>query len=104
MQIGNVRLDPIADGSFIARPRYFGESVGEGARPDLFSHHGAAWLPIGCFVVRSDDRVILVDAGLGPELEQMSDGMHLAGGQLPTGLRALGIKPSDITDVICTHF
>ena len=29
--------------------------------------------------------------------------MHLVGGQLLTGLRALGVTPVDITDVICTH-
>jgi glyoxylase-like metal-dependent hydrolase (beta-lactamase superfamily II) len=104
MQVGNLRLDPLYDGTFIATPRYFGEGLTADARPDLFTRHGSAWLPIGCFVVRGDDRVVLVDAGLGPELEPMSDSMYLVGGQLPTGLRALGVSATEITDVICTHF
>jgi glyoxylase-like metal-dependent hydrolase (beta-lactamase superfamily II) len=29
--------------------------------------------------------------------------MRLVGGQLLTGLRALGVAPADITDVVCTH-
>jgi glyoxylase-like metal-dependent hydrolase (beta-lactamase superfamily II) len=47
--------------------------------------------------------VLLVDAGLGPELKHLPDGMLLVGGQLLTGLAALGIRPAGVTDVICTH-
>jgi glyoxylase-like metal-dependent hydrolase (beta-lactamase superfamily II) len=74
------------------------------ARPELFDRHGEAWLPIGCFVVRTGDRVVLVDAGLGPVAKEMSHGMKLVGGQLPTGLRAIGVAPAEVTDVVCTHF
>lgn len=104
MQIGDLRVDPLSDGTFIATPRYFGEGVAASARPELFISHEAAWLPIGCFVVRGDDRVVLVDAGLGPDLRQMEHGMYLVGGQLPAGLRALRVHPDDVTDVVCTHF
>jgi glyoxylase-like metal-dependent hydrolase (beta-lactamase superfamily II) len=103
MRIGNLRLDPISDGAFVARPAYFGPDVPGDAHPELFDRHGAAWLPIGCFLVRTEDRVVLVDAGLGPEIERLPDGMHLVGGQLLTGLRALGVAPREVTDVICTH-
>lgn len=103
MRIGELHLNPVADGTFVARPRYFGDQVGEQAHPELFDRHGTAWLPIGCFLIRSGDRLVLVDAGLGPEMQDMPHGMRLIGGQLPTGLRALGITPADITDVVCTH-
>ena len=43
-------------------------------------------------------------AGLGPAMMELWDGMHLVGGQLPTGLRSLGVTTTDVTDVICTHF
>jgi glyoxylase-like metal-dependent hydrolase (beta-lactamase superfamily II) len=69
----------------------------------LFNRHHTAWLPIGCFLVRTDDRVVLIDAGLGPELRELPHGMRLVGGQLPTGLRALGVTTADITDVVCSH-
>ncbi|WP_284748223.1 MBL fold metallo-hydrolase [Amycolatopsis sp. RTGN1] len=62
-----------------------------------------AWLPIGCFLIRSQDRIILVDAGMGPDLDDAGPRRFLIGGQLPLGLRALGVAPAEITDVICTH-
>ncbi|SEO48343.1 MBL fold metallo-hydrolase [Trujillonella endophytica] len=101
MRVGDIRVDAVSDGTFVARPGYFG--AGPGERPELFDRDGAAWLPIGCFVVRTADRVVLVDAGLGPEAQELPGGMLLAGGQLPTGLRALGVAPDEVTDVVCTH-
>ncbi|GIH16196.1 MBL fold metallo-hydrolase [Rugosimonospora africana] len=103
MQIGDVRLDLVADGTFVARPRYFGEDVPPETHPELFGRHQTAFLPIGCFLVRTGDRLVLVDAGLGPEQQDLPHGMHLVGGQLLTGLRALGVATGDITDVVCSH-
>ncbi|MDN4613687.1 MBL fold metallo-hydrolase [Leifsonia sp. F6_8S_P_1B] len=104
MQVGAIRLDPVSDGAFVARPSYFHPDATAAAEPRLFGRAGAAWLPIGCFLVRTGDRVILVDAGLGPDMQSLPDAMWLVGGQLLTGLRSLGVRPGDITDVICTHF
>ncbi|WP_232666873.1 MBL fold metallo-hydrolase [Pseudonocardia sp. TRM90224] len=103
MRIGDIDLHPVADGTFVAAPGYFGTHVGADAHPELFDRDGTAWLPIGCFLVRSGDRVVLVDAGMGPQAEDLPLGMRLLGGQLLTGLRALGVTTADITDVICTH-
>ena len=47
MRIGDLHLHPISDGTFIARPQYFGSHVAPESRPELFSRHQAAWLPIG---------------------------------------------------------
>lgn len=103
MRIGELALVPVSDGAFVARPQYFSPSASPAARPDVFDRGGAAWLPIGCFVVRARDRVVLVDAGLGPELQHLPHDMHLVGGQLLTGLRAAGVAREDVTDVVCTH-
>lgn len=103
MRIGNLHLHPISDGTFAARPSYFGSHLALDSHPELFNRHHTAWLPIGCFLVRTSSRLLLIDAGLGPERQELPDGMHLAGGQLPTGLRALGVTPAEITDVICSH-
>lgn len=103
MHVGRIRVDAVSDGAFVARPSYFGADLPDGTRPELFSRDGAAWLPIGCFVVRTGGRVVLVDAGMGPEWQRLPDRMLLVGGQLPTGLRALGIPPDEVTDVVCTH-
>lgn len=102
MRIGDLSLHPVSDGTFVARPGYFGPDAAGDPRPDVFDRHGAAWLPIGCFLVRTGDRVVLVDAGLGPEVQEGAT-MLLVGGQLPTGLRALGVAPAEVTDVVCTH-
>src|SRR6478736_3723580 len=104
MRVGAFRLDPVSDGAFVARPSYFHPDAARDARPDLFDRAGEAWLPIGCFLIRTAERVILVDAGLGPDRQTLPDGMLLVGGQLLTGLRALEVFPDDITDVVCTHF
>jgi glyoxylase-like metal-dependent hydrolase (beta-lactamase superfamily II) len=103
MRVGQLRLDAFSDGTFVARPGYFSAAAAPDSRPDVFDRHGAAWLPIGCFVIRTDDRIVLVDAGLGPELQELPDDMHLVGGQLPTGLRAAGVARDEVSDVICTH-
>lgn len=103
MEVGDVRVDAVSDGTFVVRRSYFGDDVDPGAQPGFFDRRDAAWLPIGCFAVRTGDRVVLVDAGLGPERDELPDGMSLTGGQLPTGLRALGVRPDDVTDVVCTH-
>ncbi len=101
MRIGDLHLHPISDGTFVARPMYFGSHVAPDSHPELFDRHGTAWLPLGCFLIRSGEQVVLVDAGLGPEIQE---GMHLlVGGQLLTGLRAHGVTTSQVTDVICSH-
>jgi hypothetical protein len=63
MQVGDLVVTPISDGTFIARPAYFGDDATADGHGDLFDRHGQAWLPIGCFLVRSGDRCVLVDAG-----------------------------------------
>lgn len=103
MRIGSIDLHPIADGTFRASPQYFGEHVTARGHEDLFIRHGMAWLPIGCFVIRTGSRTILIDAGIGPELRDDGPRRLLVGGQLPLGLRALGIAPASIDDVVCTH-
>ncbi|MFI6097724.1 MBL fold metallo-hydrolase [Lentzea sp. NPDC051213] len=103
MLIGDIEIHPFTDGIFRASPAYFGEHARPDGHEDLFSRHGMAWLPIGCFLVRTRDRTVLVDAGMGPDLDDAGPRRFLIGGQLPLGLRALGVSPSDVTDVVCTH-
>jgi len=104
MHVGDITISAISDGTFIARPGYFGDHVTAEGHADLFDRHGEAWLPIGCFLVRGRDRCVLVDAGMGPAQSPDRDTeSFLIGGQLPVGLRALGVGTDDITDVVCTH-
>ncbi|MDT5336627.1 MAG: hypothetical protein QOD90_2132 [Mycobacterium sp.] len=54
--------------------------------------------PLNVAVVRSGDRTILIDSGLGLEFP----GFPKAG-QLAMRLAAAGIEPSSVTDVVLTH-
>jgi glyoxylase-like metal-dependent hydrolase (beta-lactamase superfamily II) len=101
--IGDIDIHPITDGTFRASPGYFGQHARVAGHEDLFRSEGMAYLPIGCFLVRTGHRTVLVDAGMGPRMRDDGERRLLVGGQLPLGLRAVGVAPSDVTDVVCTH-
>ncbi|MFE5737805.1 MBL fold metallo-hydrolase [Streptomyces celluloflavus] len=102
MKIGDIEVLPIRDG------------VGVEAAADILSrpgvddpwacHHehmeadGSLRLPFGGFCVRTGDRTVLVDAGMGP----YDDGKY-TGGDMLSSLAAEGIAPADVTDVVFTH-
>jgi glyoxylase-like metal-dependent hydrolase (beta-lactamase superfamily II) len=104
MLIGDIDIHPLTDGTFRASPGYFGDHARAEGHEDLFlPGDGMAWLPIGCFLVRTKQRTILVDAGMGPAIDDFAPRRLLVGGQLPLGLRAIGVSPAEVTDVVCTH-
>jgi glyoxylase-like metal-dependent hydrolase (beta-lactamase superfamily II) len=103
VRIGDIWLHAIADGTFRAGPGYFGDHVTAVGHEDFFSAGGRAFLPIGCFLVRTANRTVLVDAGMGPAFRDDGERRLLVGGQLPLGLRATGVRPADVDTVLCTH-
>lgn len=62
--------------------------------PDIFK-----W-PLNVVVVRSGDRTVLVDAGIGSELPPQ---YPQVAGRLAQRLETAGIDPGSITDVVLTH-
>jgi glyoxylase-like metal-dependent hydrolase (beta-lactamase superfamily II) len=54
--------------------------------------------PLNVVVVRSGDRTILIDAGIGAEYPDFPKAGHLA-----LRLDAAGIDPASVTDVVLTH-
>jgi glyoxylase-like metal-dependent hydrolase (beta-lactamase superfamily II) len=65
-------------------------------------------LPMGGFLVRTGGRTVLIDAGLGPGVEEMIaqagvPARHEHSGRLLTSLAALGVEPDSVTDVVLTH-
>jgi glyoxylase-like metal-dependent hydrolase (beta-lactamase superfamily II) len=54
---------------------------------------------MGGYLVRTGDRIALIDAGYGPYHHRSIS----AGGRLLTSLAAVGVRPSDVTDVMLTH-
>ncbi|GAB2699093.1 MBL fold metallo-hydrolase [Kitasatospora kifunensis] len=59
---------------------------------------GSLRLPLGGFCVRTGDRTVLVDAGVGA-----FDNGKYSGGSLLASLAGHGIGPADVTDVVFTH-
>lgn len=97
LKLGEISVTPVSDGVCKMPPQYFSNSDWS-AHQALLDADGVLRLPIGCFVVRTGDTTVLIDAGLGD-----LDLDFLVGGQLPSALAAHGVAPADIDIVVCTH-
>jgi glyoxylase-like metal-dependent hydrolase (beta-lactamase superfamily II) len=103
MHVGALEIQPVADGW--ARLPADDLLRFTGGRNDPWLPHdefinadGSIDLSLGGFLVRTGERIVLVDAGAG---RISNDFYH--GGQLLESLAALGVAPDDVTDVIFTH-
>jgi glyoxylase-like metal-dependent hydrolase (beta-lactamase superfamily II) len=103
MKVGDLVIQPVHDG--VARApasmmlRYTGPADDPWAPHRQFlPDDGILELALGGFLVRTGDRLVLIDAGVG----RIDDGFF-AGGQLIRSLTALGVEPADVTDVVFTH-
>jgi glyoxylase-like metal-dependent hydrolase (beta-lactamase superfamily II) len=68
--------------------------------PDLFN--GSQWrLPVTCFLIRAEERTILIDAGVGPA--GLWDWEAESEGSLPRALASQGVDPADLDTVLVTH-
>ena len=65
MQLGELEVIPLSDGVCLMPPEYF-PNADWSAHQALFGPDGTMRLPIGCFLVRTGDQTVLIDAGLGP--------------------------------------
>ncbi|MEV4124374.1 MBL fold metallo-hydrolase [Nocardia sp. NPDC049707] len=65
---------------------------------DMFLPPDVLEWPLNVVVVRSGDRTVLIDAGLGVEYPDFP-----RAGQLAHRLEAAGIDPASVTDVVLTH-
>ncbi len=110
MRVGQIDIQPVLDG--VARiPPTEAYRLG-GANPTGRGTDEADWAPhrsllgddgmlelaLGGFLVRNGERVMLVDTGVG--------NIHrgpFQGGALLDALAALGVSPTDVTDVVLTH-
>lgn len=97
MRIGDIDLVPLNDG--VCRlPPGFWVDFDWSTHPDLLNADGQIEIPIGCFLVRTGDRVVLLDAGMGPVTLPWGEG-----GALLHALAAEGVRPGDVDTVVCTH-
>jgi glyoxylase-like metal-dependent hydrolase (beta-lactamase superfamily II) len=117
LQIGALVVHPVFDG--YARddptqifPANVGDGVAKGARDEDWEPHrslldedGLLGHGVGGLLIRTVDRLVLVDTGIGPgEIGPYGPfNRVMVGGELPRRLAELGVDPADITDVVFTH-
>jgi glyoxylase-like metal-dependent hydrolase (beta-lactamase superfamily II) len=104
MRVGSIEVLPVLDGtarvpasSALRRVGYEGTDIWKAHQQFLVDGTDLD-LALGGFLLRIADRVVLVDLGLGP-----LDRPPFKGGAMLDNLRAYGVEPGDVTDVLFTH-
>jgi glyoxylase-like metal-dependent hydrolase (beta-lactamase superfamily II) len=99
--LGDLRIDPVLDGTgrFLPTKSFRGTTEAQWARHrDLLDKDGMLHFAMGGFVIRTGDRTVLVDLGLGPRTF-----LGITGGGFLDDLARLGVGPEEVTDVVFTH-
>jgi len=96
-KVGDLEVLPVSDGTCKLPPSYF---VGSdwSAHQELIGPDGMVTGQLACFVVRTGERTVLVDSGVGPY-----DNPFFQGGKLPAALEAAGVGRDEIDIVVCSH-
>ena len=92
-------IEGVSDGSLPVPPTALFNKTDQDLIPhsQFLDDDGMLPLEMGGFLVRSGERVVLVDTGIGPNAAPDRTGMFMR------NLAALGVRPSDVTDVVLTH-
>jgi glyoxylase-like metal-dependent hydrolase (beta-lactamase superfamily II) len=102
MRVGTLTVDLVYDGYGDQVARDILHVPGKPDAWDKCGHYvdgaGNIQLICGGYLLRSGDRVVLIDAGIG---EYEDEQWH--GGQFLDSLRGLGVTPAEVTDVVFTH-
>lgn len=102
MDVGHLQILPVFDG--VARVpaaevlRYGGSGADPYGPHARFLDDGHLELALGGFLVRTGDRVVVIDCGLGP-----MNRPPFQGGAFLDSLAAHGVSPEDVTDLVFTH-
>jgi glyoxylase-like metal-dependent hydrolase (beta-lactamase superfamily II) len=109
MRVGDIEISPVLDGTSQMPIRVAYENMPEDAwapHRNFLTSEGNVQIDLGGFLVRSGDRLVLIDTGIGLVSSSGSEAMGFMGfqgGHLIESLAALGVSPPDITDVVLTH-
>lgn len=105
MLIGDLQVDAVIDGECLSAKEtlYVGERLPSDEEwetsPNAFdSASGKVLMSVGGYLIRSGNRLVLQDAGLGPR----TLGSFRVGG-LRSSLLAIGVQLDEITDVVYSH-
>jgi glyoxylase-like metal-dependent hydrolase (beta-lactamase superfamily II) len=97
LRVGDIAIEAAHDGTALLRSEMWVGSDWTEHR-HLLDDDGAMVVPVGAFVVRTGDRLVLLDAGVGDIHDEMFDG-----GALLDSLRELDVAPDDIDTVVVSH-
>lgn len=108
MRVGDVDVLPVFDGigrevaaNILTRPDVDDPWA---CHPGVLDEHGHLDFDLGGFLVRSGDRTMLVDTGVGDiQSKVLGHGGRYTGGRFLNSLRSHGVEPEDVTDVLLTH-
>jgi glyoxylase-like metal-dependent hydrolase (beta-lactamase superfamily II) len=106
IRIGHHHLVPVLDSVVRNDPTrlYAGSTLEQWADyPEHLGADGRLELFMGGYVLRTGDRLVLIDAGVGPDGWTAPSGAVLPGGFLVDNLRVAGFRPEEFTDVVLTH-
>ena len=102
MRIGSYEIEPVLDGVMkVPATAAFTKTTDADWAPhrDLLDENGMVGMSLGGFLLRGEDRVILVDVGLG----HFEMGGRKLGGKMLESMAERGVQPSDVTDVLFSH-
>lgn len=97
MKIGDIEITVVNDGEGKLESSYIPKLDWE-KHKDLLDDEGRFDIALGCFLIKTKDTTILVDAGLGPITFP-----PFRGGDLPGKLSSAGVTPEDVDLVLVTH-
>lgn len=106
MKIGDLEISVVQDGTWrLDGGSFFGQVPKElWDRQAKADGKNRVRLGLNCLLIRSPQGNILVDTGMGKKVDARRKEDHAAkGGRLLVGLRALGLRATDIHYVVLTH-
>jgi glyoxylase-like metal-dependent hydrolase (beta-lactamase superfamily II) len=111
VQIGSIEVSQVIDATATVDPvALWASAAGSGGgtkgatdadwarHPSFRLDDGRLEMPVGSFMLRCGERLILIDLGYGP-----TPPAALSGGLLLANLAAQGVRPDDVTDVVFSH-
>lgn len=97
IRVGDLVVQPVFDGTALLTADMWAGADWTGHR-HLLRDDDSMLVPVGGFLVRIGDRLVLLDAGVGDLHNEMFEG-----GRFLDSLRGLGVAPTDIDIVIVSH-
>jgi glyoxylase-like metal-dependent hydrolase (beta-lactamase superfamily II) len=97
IRVGDLVVQPVYDGTaLLTADMWSGADWTE--HRHLLRDDDSMLVPVGGFLVRVGDHLVLLDAGVGDVHNDMFDG-----GRMLDSLYALGVAPSDIDTIVVSH-